>query len=155
MKGTQLQQLSDEYSITLENIRSTNKVLEQKREAIPDLRATAQEAKRRYDEADNARKQKAKQDDLKKEMAWAHVQSKQDELLQKEAQVANLESKLPKLTAEIEQAKVGRFLIRRRDLLSLLAGDFHFFSWHVTLTDIFLRLNGTKPLKISPNMRNL
>jgi chromosome segregation ATPase len=138
MKGTQLQQLSDEYSITLENVRSTSKVLEQKKEAIPDLHAAAQEAKRRYDEADNARKQKAKQDDLKKEMAWAHVQSKQDELQQKEGQVANLESKLPKITAEIEQAKARVFL-----------------SWHVILADVLLRLHWTKPLKISPSMRKL
>lgn len=121
MKGTQLQQLSDEYSITLENVRSTSKILEQKKEAIPDLRAAAQEAKRRFDEAENARKQKAKQDDLKKEMAWAHVQNKQDELQQKELQVANLESKLPKITAEIEQAQARMFFELTRN------SDWHLF----------------------------
>ncbi|KAF7768000.1 hypothetical protein Agabi119p4_7243 [Agaricus bisporus var. burnettii] len=101
MKGTQLQQLSDEYSITLENVRSTSKILEQKKEAIPDLRAAAQEAKRRFDEAENARKQKAKQDDLKKEMAWAHVQNKQDELQQKELQ-ANLDEATENFTEHEE-----------------------------------------------------
>lgn len=107
LKGTQLQQLSDEYSVTLENIQSTSKVLEQKKEAIPDLRVALQEAKRRFEEAENARKQKAKQDDLKKELAWAHVKTKENELLSKSSDVASLEGKLPKIQAEIDAEKVA------------------------------------------------
>ncbi|KXN81796.1 Structural maintenance of chromosomes protein 6 [Leucoagaricus sp. SymC.cos] len=105
LKGTQLQQLSDEYSVTLENIRQTQKILEQKKEAIPDLRAAFQEAKRRFDEADQARKQKAKQDDLKREKAWALVKDKEIEFERKLAEVAQLEHKLPRLEAEIAAAK--------------------------------------------------
>jgi chromosome segregation ATPase len=106
LKGTQLQQLSDEYSITLENIRSTRKVLDQKKEAIPDLKVALHEAKARFDEAEKARKQKAKHDDLKREKAWAHVKTKQDEFEKKSAQVASLESKRPKIQAEIDAAQV-------------------------------------------------
>lgn len=109
LKGTQLQQLADEYSVTLENIRATSKVLDQKKEAIPDLRVALQEAKRRFDEAENARKQKAKQDDLKKEMAWAHVKRKENELMEKMSQVASLEGKLPRIQIEIDSEKVGIF----------------------------------------------
>ncbi|KAF9452921.1 P-loop containing nucleoside triphosphate hydrolase protein [Macrolepiota fuliginosa MF-IS2] len=107
LKGTQLQQLSDEYSITLENIQSTDKVLDQKREAIPDLRVALQDAKRRFDEAENARKQKVKQDDLKKEMAWAHVKAKENELLERLTEVATHESKVPKIQAGIDAEKVN------------------------------------------------
>jgi len=106
LKGTQLQQLSDEYSITLENICSTRKVLDQKKEAIPDLKAALREAKQRFDEADKARQKKAKQDDLKKELAWAHVKSKQDELEKKESEVAVLRDKGPKIQAAIDTHKV-------------------------------------------------
>jgi chromosome segregation ATPase len=93
----------------LENIRSTHKVLEQKKEAIPDLRVALQEAKRRFEEADYARKQKAKQDDLKKELAWAHVKSKQEEFEKKVEEVASLAAKLPRIEAEIEEVKVFYF----------------------------------------------
>lgn len=106
MKGTQLQQLSDEYSITLENIQSTSRVLDQKKEAIPDLREGLKEAKRKFEEAENARKQKAKQDDIKKELAWAHVKFKEDEFTAKLKVVATLEAKLPKIQAEIDTGKV-------------------------------------------------
>lgn len=111
MKGTQLQQLSDEYNITLENICSTRKVLDQKKEAIPDLKVALREAKQRFDEADKARKQKAKQDDLKKELAWAHVKSKQDELEKKENEVAIFRAKEPKIQAAIDTSRVSFYFI--------------------------------------------
>ena len=111
MKGTQLQQLSDEYNITLENICSTRKVLDQKKEAIPDLKVALREAKQRFDEADKARKQKAKQDDLKKELAWAHVKSKQDELEKKENEVAIFRAKEPKIQAAIDTSRASFYFI--------------------------------------------
>jgi len=107
LKGTQLQQLSDEYNVTLENICSTRKVLDQKKEAIPDLKVALREAKQRFDEADKARKQKAKQDDLKKELAWAHVKSKQDELEKKENEVAIFRAKGPKIQAAIDTSRAS------------------------------------------------
>ncbi|KAF5360927.1 hypothetical protein D9756_004996 [Leucocoprinus leucothites] len=105
LKGTQLQQLSDEYSVTLENIRSTRKVLDQKKEAIPDLRTAFFEARDRFNEADKARKQKARQDDLKKEKAWALVKSKQDEFEKKLNEVAILKDKEPKIQEALDTAK--------------------------------------------------
>ncbi|KAF5309592.1 hypothetical protein D9611_013941 [Ephemerocybe angulata] len=76
LMGTQLFQLSTEYDICLENIRKTAKVLVNKKEAIPDLRRAFNEALRRFKEAEKAREQKKKVDDLKKEKAWAHVNEK-------------------------------------------------------------------------------
>lgn len=61
----------------MENISQTQKVLTNKSEAIPDLVAALEDAKNRFKEADKARKQKHKADELKKELAWSYVASKQ------------------------------------------------------------------------------
>ncbi|KAJ7600936.1 P-loop containing nucleoside triphosphate hydrolase protein [Mycena floridula] len=80
LKGTQLSQLSTEYDLVQENVTTTDSVLTQKGEALPDLLAAASEAKRRYEEANKAREQKKKLDDLKREKAWALVATKDAEL---------------------------------------------------------------------------
>lgn len=49
-----------------------------KKEAIPDLQAHYKEILTRFEEASKAREQRHKADELKKELAWAHVASKQD-----------------------------------------------------------------------------
>lgn len=62
----------------MENIVQTQKVLKNKSEIIPDLEDALREATQRYKEADKARVQKFKADELKKELAWAHVAAKQE-----------------------------------------------------------------------------
>ena len=76
LRGTQLSQLSEEYSTCLENISQTQKILRNKSEVLPDLKDALDEAIRRYKEAEKARDLKYKADDLKKELAWAHVATK-------------------------------------------------------------------------------
>jgi structural maintenance of chromosomes protein 6 len=49
-----------------------------KREALPDLRLAFEDATRRFEEASKAREQKHKVDELKKELAWAHVRAKRE-----------------------------------------------------------------------------
>jgi hypothetical protein len=49
-----------------------------KKEAIPDLQAHYKEVLTRFEEASKAREQRHKADELKKELAWAHVAGKQD-----------------------------------------------------------------------------
>lgn len=73
-----MSQLSDEYETCLENIGKTAKVLQQKKDALPDLKKQVKEASVRYGEAHKALEQKSKADELKKELAWAHVKSKED-----------------------------------------------------------------------------
>ena len=48
-----------------------------KSEAIPDLEEALEEALVRFEEAKRARDQKRKADDLKKELAWSYVASKE------------------------------------------------------------------------------
>ena len=61
----------------MENISQTAKVLKRKAEVIPGLEEQYQEAKERYEEAERAREQRHKADELKKELAWAHVAAKE------------------------------------------------------------------------------
>lgn len=62
----------------MENISSMSKVLTAKKEALPDLEERFTEATARFDEASKAREQKQRADDLKKELAWAHVATKEE-----------------------------------------------------------------------------
>lgn len=102
-----MSQLSDEYDTCLENITQTAKVLAQKREAIPDLKTAFKEATVRFEEAAKAREQRHKADELKKELAWAHVATKQEELTKKIQDAAKLKtSRLPKLRKEVDDAQV-------------------------------------------------
>ncbi|KAH7920482.1 P-loop containing nucleoside triphosphate hydrolase protein [Leucogyrophana mollusca] len=105
LRGTQLSQLSDEYDTCLENINQTKKVLHQKRQVIPDLEATFKEVSIRFNEANKAREQRFKADELKKELAWAHVAAKQEEMEAKLLDVAKLKRRLPKIQAEVNTAK--------------------------------------------------
>ena len=77
LRGTQLSQLSEEYDTCLDNINQTKKLLHQKKQILPDLRAVFKEATTRFQEASKAREQRFKADELKKELAWAHVAAKQ------------------------------------------------------------------------------
>lgn len=77
LRGTQLSQLSEEYDSCLGNINSTKRILHQKKQALPELRAAFKEATARFQEASKAREQRHKADELKKELAWAHVAAKE------------------------------------------------------------------------------
>ena len=61
----------------MENISQTAKVLKRKAEVIPDLEEAYHEAQARFEEAERAREQRHKADELKKELAWAHVATKE------------------------------------------------------------------------------
>lgn len=54
-----------------------SKSLHRSKEALPDLREALKEARARFDEAKKAREQRNRADELKKELAWAHVNAKE------------------------------------------------------------------------------
>ncbi|KAF8625965.1 hypothetical protein AX17_006690 [Amanita inopinata Kibby_2008] len=107
LKGTQLAQLSEEYDVCLENVSQTSKILARKREALPDLRNAFREASVRYEEAARAREQRKKADDLKKELAWAHVATKEAEMTDKIEDLAKVNRKLPRVEQEIADARLA------------------------------------------------
>lgn len=77
LKGTQLQQLSDDYQVILENIQRADAVLKQKAEAIPDLKMAHRAAVEKYRQATSLVQQQTEIDELIRELAWAHVYEKQ------------------------------------------------------------------------------
>ncbi|TFK26865.1 P-loop containing nucleoside triphosphate hydrolase protein [Coprinopsis marcescibilis] len=106
--GTQLFQLSTEYDICLSNIQKTFQILAGKFSALPDLRAAYREAQRKLKEAEQAREQKRRVDELKKEMAWAHVAVKKAELEDKWKEKARLEEKtMPKYREGLRMAEIA------------------------------------------------
>ncbi|KAL1950788.1 hypothetical protein VTO73DRAFT_5912 [Trametes versicolor] len=108
LKGTQLSQLSEEYQTCMENISQTHKVLERKAEVIPDLEESVVEARSRWQEAQKAVAQKTKADELKKELAWAHVDSKKEELTKQLNEVAHIQHRVDKCDGQIRQAEAER-----------------------------------------------
>lgn len=107
LRGTQLSQLSDEYDTCKANIDTTTKVLQQKKEALPDLRTAFREATVRFEEASKAREQKHRVDELKKELAWSHVAAKEAEMTIKFQEVAKLTTKVPTIQKNLEKEQVS------------------------------------------------
>ena len=78
LKGTQLTQLSEEYETCLENIGKATRTIHLKREEIPDLEKAFKEADARNKEATKAREKQSELAEYKRELAWAHVKTKED-----------------------------------------------------------------------------
>ncbi|TFY54390.1 hypothetical protein EVJ58_g8895 [Rhodofomes roseus] len=108
LRGTQLSQLSEEYQTCLEAIQSMQKTVKRKSEGLPDLEEALEEATSRFEEAQKAREQRHKADDLKQELAWAHVASKEEELGKRMEEAARLARRLPRIQEDLRaaQAKV-------------------------------------------------
>ncbi|EJD06049.1 P-loop containing nucleoside triphosphate hydrolase protein [Fomitiporia mediterranea MF3/22] len=105
LKATQLKQLSEEYESCLENIGKTYKILEAKKEVLPELKATAIEAQNRYKGAQLALQTRGRVTELKQEQAWAFVQDKEEEMKAKIDEVARRSRKLPKLKDKVDATK--------------------------------------------------
>ncbi|KAK0487309.1 P-loop containing nucleoside triphosphate hydrolase protein [Armillaria novae-zelandiae] len=105
LRGTQLSQLSDEYTTCLENIEHTTKVLNSKKAVLPDLRAACKEATARFQEATKARDQKKKVDELKKELAWSFVHDKEAEMTKAVEHAAKTGRRIPKIEDHLKEAR--------------------------------------------------
>ncbi|THV05189.1 P-loop containing nucleoside triphosphate hydrolase protein [Dendrothele bispora CBS 962.96] len=105
LRGTQLSQLSGEYETCLENIHSTEKILEQKKSLLPELKQAQQEAIDKYNEAKKARDQKSRISQLKTEKAWALVYQKEAELKVKAEVAAKQSRRIPKIEGELKEFK--------------------------------------------------
>ncbi|KAH9925422.1 P-loop containing nucleoside triphosphate hydrolase protein [Epithele typhae] len=105
LKGTQLSQLSEEYQTCMENISQTAKILKRKAEVLPGLEDSYEEARTRYEEAKKAREQRHKADELKKELAWAHVATKEAELQKQLVEVEKAKHKAAKQQESLTAAQ--------------------------------------------------
>ena len=107
MRGTQLSQLSEEYELCLDNVNRTAKILASKAEVLPDLERKLTDATNRYKEASKAREQQLKLEEVRHELAWAHVRDKGLELKAKLQQISSQDKRLPKIQETIKKAQVG------------------------------------------------
>ncbi|PSR71970.1 hypothetical protein PHLCEN_2v12180 [Hermanssonia centrifuga] len=105
LRGTQLSQLSEEYSTCMENISQTQKILTSKSEMIPDLQQALKDAVRRLEEAEKAVEQQRKVNELKSELAWTHVAVKEKDLRTKLEAVAKCERNMKKIQEELDKAE--------------------------------------------------
>ncbi|KAG7443126.1 P-loop containing nucleoside triphosphate hydrolase protein [Guyanagaster necrorhizus] len=105
LRGTQLSQLSEEYTTCLENIEHTTKVLNSKKAVLPDLRAACKEAMARFQEATKARDQKKKVNELKKELAWSFVHDKEAEMTKAVEHAAKTGRRIPKIENNLKEAQ--------------------------------------------------
>ncbi|KAF8645220.1 hypothetical protein AX16_008047 [Volvariella volvacea WC 439] len=104
LRGTQLAQLSEEYDACYDNIQLTGKIINTKKEALPALREDLKLARERFREATKAYEAKQRLDDIKKELAWAHVEDKKKEYEKKSEELAKLSRRLPKIQQSLDQA---------------------------------------------------
>ncbi|KAK0188177.1 hypothetical protein F5146DRAFT_1104896 [Armillaria mellea] len=98
LRGTQLSQLSDEYTTCLENIEHTTKVLNSKK-------APVKKPWTRFQEATKARDQKKKVDELKKELAWSFVHDKEAEMTKAVEHAAKTGRRIPKIEDHLKDAR--------------------------------------------------
>lgn len=105
LRGTQLSQLAQEYDTCQENVVHTSKIIEQKGAVLPDLRSSLNEAKQRLREAQKARDQKKRVDELKKELVWAHVNDKEAEMTDAINQVAELKTRQTQIQQKLQDAQ--------------------------------------------------
>ncbi|KAI9057466.1 P-loop containing nucleoside triphosphate hydrolase protein [Trametes sanguinea] len=108
LKGTQLSQLSDEYQTCMENISQTAKVLKRKSEVLPDLEEALAEARARWQEAEKAVELKNKSEELRQELAWAHVESKREELEKQLIEVEHIKHRVDRCKAQVTMAEADR-----------------------------------------------
>ncbi|KAK0186629.1 P-loop containing nucleoside triphosphate hydrolase protein [Armillaria mellea] len=105
LRGTQLSQLAQEYDTCHENVVHTSRIIEQKGAVLPDLRSRLNEAKQRLREAQKARDQKRRVDELKKELVWAHVNDKKAEMTDAINQVAELKTRQTQIQQKLQDAQ--------------------------------------------------
>ncbi|KZV60246.1 P-loop containing nucleoside triphosphate hydrolase protein [Peniophora sp. CONT] len=105
LQGTLLAQLSEEYELCDDNVRRMLDILDTKRGAISDLKSAHSDAKSRLREAEAARDRRNKSNDLKQELAWAHVLVKADELRARVDATAKITHRVEKLRGKLDTAQ--------------------------------------------------
>ncbi|KAJ1654547.1 Structural maintenance of chromosomes protein 6 [Dispira simplex] len=105
LKGTQLAQLKMDHQILQEGLQTTDAIVTRKRDLLPDLLKEAKEWERRYKDMQNARDLALKLDDLKKEMAWAHVEQKEHFHHGAQQRVRRAQRKLSQIDEKIEEER--------------------------------------------------
>lgn len=103
LKGTQLQQLRDQYVALESTINSMKIRVGREEDAVPDLERRACEAADRYQLMKKQKDFVAKLEHLKLQLAWSQVVAYEKELERNDARSKQLKSKVDKLESDIQR----------------------------------------------------
>ena len=81
MRGTQLAQLMEDYTIVRESLDITDAIVSRKRQCLPELHQRALDARERYNQAQKLGKLEDEIDDLNMEHQWAQIIGKEKEVI--------------------------------------------------------------------------
>ena len=77
LRGTHLQQLSDDYDSIAANLSTSRTILDRKANDLPDLKEAFVVARREYDDGLKTEELRGRQVRLRVELAWAHCDEKE------------------------------------------------------------------------------
>ncbi|KAI8148037.1 P-loop containing nucleoside triphosphate hydrolase protein [Fennellomyces sp. T-0311] len=111
MRGTQLAALAEDYRDIQEKLSIIESILDRKKRGLPELKARADEARLRYDEALELDKLELQLEKLNAEQGWAQVVAKEKEHLaaQKDLEASELQVKSAKEKLVVVKRKVEQF----------------------------------------------
>ena len=95
LKATQLEQMSSDYQLTIEEQERTKEMLAKKKEIIPELYEQVKVHEEKYKDMEQLTKMESHVNELKKDLAWAWVAEKKVELDQSQEVEEKCKSKIP------------------------------------------------------------
>lgn len=107
IRGTQLQQLTDEYGEIENNIRTAKVILDNKKQAMSSIHDKAKRAKAILKEVEQAFEHGSRQRSLQKELAWAYVSEAEAQQAQIAEAVQEEEAVIPQCEDELNKAEVA------------------------------------------------
>lgn len=118
MRGTQLQQLHQDYLFTDSERQRTVEILARKREGLQDIEIKAREAKERVSIIKAAHSERLRLDDVKNEAAWSFVQERERELEDAMTKIERLKIRRENLEKEVTEKQ--RIMTESEDGISQL-----------------------------------
>lgn len=119
IRGTQLEQLSEDYRVIQQNIGTMRVQHANKKEILPQLHRIAKIQKERFNDAEKAQQQGAKLGTMRKELAWAYIYEDEEEGRKQEKVVGSEEDKLQKIQDDIARHEVRNDSVSVSDTASL------------------------------------
>ncbi|KAH9825121.1 hypothetical protein DFH28DRAFT_1016562 [Melampsora americana] len=107
IRGTQLQQLTDEYGEIENNIRTAKVILDNKKQAMSSIHDRAKRAKAILKDVEQAFEHGTKQRTLQKELAWAYVSEAEAQQAQVAEAVQEEEAIIPQCEGEVNKAEIA------------------------------------------------
>lgn len=103
LKATQLEQLSSDYQLTIEEKDRTEETLNKKKKILPELYESVKFHEEKFKDLEQLQKMEVHVGELKKDLAWSMVAEKKVEVDKAQNIISNCEEKVPKYLSLIEK----------------------------------------------------